>query len=127
MKRELLPYYISRAILAALMGWFMSLQLGLWVGIGTGVLIYAGFLWYAHSGFYLVDASHPLLPLRRDARGTTIRDKAVLAAVVAGMGFYLAIFLVNTIFHTAIPNGPIPLAVGIVTYFVTTQWLFIRA
>jgi hypothetical protein len=127
MKRELVPYYISRGILAALLGWFMSLQLGLWLGVGMGVLTFAGFLWYAHSGFYLVDTSHPLFPLRRDTRGSVVRDKAVLAAVAAGMFIFLLIFLIDVLFDAGVPNGPIPLAAGIITYFVTTQWLFLRA
>jgi hypothetical protein len=127
MRRDLLPYYISRAVLAALVGWFMSSQLGLWLGIGMGLIIYAAFIWYAHSGRYMVDASNPLFPLRRDARGNVVRDKAVLAAVVVGLFVYLVIFLVNIFFQTSVPNTSVPLALAILTYFAASQWLFIHA
>ncbi len=79
--RELIPYYISRALLAALAGWFAASIRGPLAGIVMGTFIFAGFIWYAHSGWYLIDTTHPLSPLRRDARGSTIRDSAVVTAI----------------------------------------------
>jgi hypothetical protein len=126
MIKALIPYYTSRALLAALLGWILSLGMGLWVGVGAGVLVYAGFLWYAHSGRYLVDPSHPLTPLRRDARGAAIRDRALVLAVGIGGVFYALALLLSRL--VSIPGNPGSWAflVGVGVYFGATNWYFQR-
>ena len=125
--RELIPYYVSRAILAALLGWLASTVQGLLVGILMGGFLYAGFIWYAHSGRYLIDTTTPLFPLRRDYRGNVIRDRAVVTSVgVAGLLFFILTIL-ETVFSFEIQIGSIALAAGIATYFVVTNFLFTRS
>src|SRR5574341_1483413 len=90
-KRELIPYYLTRIILAALLGLWVGLSgASWWMGVLTGALVWAGFLWYAHSGHYLIDPSRPLAPLRRNERGLKIRDRALVSAVsIGGLSFAL--------------------------------------
>jgi len=121
MNRNLIPYYVSRALLSAVFGWFFSINLGLWIGILIGVAIYAYFLWQAHSGRYLVDPSSPLFPFRRDNRSRVIRDKAVVVSVaIAGV-----IFFVASIAASFLPIGNqvglIALVIGVVIYFVASR------
>ena len=126
MKRELIPYYVSRAILAVLVGWYASTIKGLGAGIVMGGIMFAGFLWYAHSGRYLIDTTHPLYPLRLDARGNAIRDRAVRTGVgVAGLVILLFLIL-EWVFSLEMPSRSIALLVGVVTYFVVTNFLFTR-
>jgi hypothetical protein len=126
MKTKLIPYYLSRAVLSALLGWFMAYNLTPWVGVLTGTLTFAGFLWYAHSGRYLIDPSHPLTPLRRDTRGSAIRDRAVVIAVgVAGL-VYFALFLLGLVVSLPAGIGAWALIAGVVAYFAVTNWLFVK-
>lgn len=127
MKRELIPYYISRAILSALLGVFFVVGgQPWWAGLLVGSVTFAGFLWYAHSGFYLIDPSQPLTPLRRDARGMAIRDRAVvIAVVVGGVGF--ALLTLARLVVPLPPNlGTWALLAGVITYFVVSTWLYAR-
>lgn len=126
MIKELIPYYISRVVFAALLGWFASSEKGLLIGILMGGFLYAGFLWYAHSGRYLIDITTPLFPLRRDYRGNVIRDRALVTSVgVAGLLFFLFAIL-ETIFSLGFQIGRIALITGIATYFIVTNLLFVR-
>ena len=127
MNRQLMPYYVSRAVLSALFGWFFSLNAGPWLGVLTGLLVYAGFLWYAHSGRYLVETNNPLFPLRRDARARAIRDKATVTAVgVAGLAF-LGLSIAAWILGFGHQIGSLALVLGAVTYFVVSNWLFVKS
>ena len=125
MKKELMPYYLSRAVLSIAFALaFIFLKGTLWMGIAIGVLSFAGFIWYAHSGRYLVDPSSPLTPLRRDARGKAIRDRAVVAGVaVGGMAFFL-LFVVRSLLGWSINLDSISLLVGVITYFVVSNYLY---
>lgn len=127
MNRQLMPYYVSRAVLSALFGWFFSLNAGPWLGVLAGLLVYAGFLWYAHSGRYLVETNNPLFPLRRDARARAIRDKATVTAVgVAGLAF-LGLSIAAWILGFGHQIGSLALVLGAVTYFVVSNWLFVKS
>ncbi len=128
MMRELLPYYVSRAILAGFVGWLISTGHGLWVGILMGGILYAGFIWYAHSGWYLIDTTHPLSPLRRDARGNAIRDRAVVISVVVAGLLFVNLRILERVFSFEIPIGigSIALITGTAMYFVVTIFLFTR-
>ncbi len=127
MNRQLMPYYVSRAVLSALFGWFFSLNAGPWLGVLAGLLVYAGFLWYAHSGRYLVETNNPLFPLRRDARARAIRDKATVTAVgVAGLAF-LGLSIAAWILGLGHQIGSLALVLGAVTYFVVSNWLFVKS
>jgi hypothetical protein len=126
-ERALLPYYLSRALLSALLG--LALALGgsaWWLGALTGALAFAGFLWYAHSGFYLVDTSRPLAPLRRDERGKAIRDRAAVVALAVGGVTFGALALLGQAVGL-LPNATNwALLVGVIAYFVVSNWLYLR-
>lgn len=126
MKKALIPYYLSRAVLAGLVGWILSSGMGLWVGVVTGALAYAGFLWYAHSGRYLVDTSHPLTPLRRDARGVAIRDRSLVLAVGFGGLFYALAILLSRMVVLPGNIGSWAVLAGVLVYFGATAWYFRR-
>ena len=126
MNRKLLPYYISRAVLSALFGWFFSLNAGPWLGVLAGILVYAGFLWYAHSGRYLVDTSNPLFPLRRDARAKAIRDRATVTAVAVAAFAFLGLSIVAWFLDLDYQIGTLALVLGAVAYFVASNWLFVK-
>jgi hypothetical protein len=126
MMKTLVPYYLSRAILAALVGWILSTGMGVWVGVGAGLLAYAGFLWYVRSGRYLVDTSHPLTPLRRDARGKKIRDRSLVLAVGVGGLFFALATLLSRIVDLPGSIGSWAVLVGVLVYFGATNWYFLR-
>ncbi len=126
MRRELIPYYASRAVLSAVLGLIVGLSTSAWVGVLTGLVACAGFLWYAHSGRYLVDTRSPLFPLRRDDRGRSIRDRAVVIAVaVTGVTFAL-LSIAARVQPGFDQVGSVAVALGIVSYFVVSTWLFSR-
>ena len=125
MKKELMPYYVSRAVLStAFILAFIFLGGEIWAGISLGVLSFAGFIWYAHSGHFVVDASSPLTPLRRDARGKVIRDRASMAGIsVGGMAFFL-LYLARNLLEWSVNLDSISLLVGVITYFVVSNFLY---
>jgi hypothetical protein len=127
MKSELIPYYVSRGILSVLIGvvifgggspWWMALLIG--------ILVFAGFLWYAHSGFYLIDTSQPLTPLRRDARGKAVRDRAVVISVVVGAAVYLVLSLAGLVLPFTLLPLSLAVPAAVIAYFVVSTWLFLR-
>ena len=125
MKRGFLVYYVSRAVLSLGLAWLMF-------GFSWKALVLAGFFMgmfvlYLHSGWFQVDASNPLFPLRRDERGREIQRKALIAAVVSGAVVFVIL--------AAIPNGavaeqaagPVAMAVAACVYFAVQFVLFARA
>jgi hypothetical protein len=128
LERALLPYYLSRALMSALLGLALALGGGAWwLGALIGALTYAGFLWYAHSGFYLVDTSRPLAPLRRDERGKAIRDRAAVAALAVGGVAFAALSLLGQTVSLPLNAATWALLVGVIAYFVVSNWLYLRA
>ncbi|KPK88550.1 MAG: hypothetical protein AMJ88_18840 [Anaerolineae bacterium SM23_ 63] len=126
MKRELIPYYVSRAILSVLLGLLISSGKGIWVGVLCGLVVYVGFLWYAHNGRYLIDTTNPLFPLRRDARGVVIRDRAIGLSVAVGGLAYLGLSLASNAFPIKAHVGSWALFAGVAAYFVISNWLFMK-
>ncbi len=124
MKRELTPYYISRAVLAALFGYYVALSSPVWLGILLGIVTFAGFLWYAHSGWYLIEPATPLYPLRRDKRGEAIRDRAILLAVTAAFLFYVVFSKVARFFALTVSISSWAFVLGAVAYFAVSYWLY---
>jgi hypothetical protein len=128
MKRELTVYYISRAVLSALLAILLMGQGGLawWFGAILGMLLYGGFLYYAHSGHYLIDPGMLLIPLRRDERAGWVRDRALAAAVAIGGMSFAALSLIGQWLPLSASLSSVALALGIVTYFGVSEWLFAR-
>ena len=125
MKRELLPYYISRAIVSIIpVVILLASGMPWWFGLLVYGLTFAAFLWYAHSGHYLIDTSTPLTPLRRDKRGESIRDRAVTFAVMVGgvsLGVLSLLSLVADIPFESLFS--LALFVGMVAYYIKSTWL----
>jgi len=126
MNRVLIPYYVSRAFLSVFFGYLVSTSAGLMTGGVLGGLTFLGFLWYAHSGRYLIDYSTPLFPLRRDDRGNSIRDRAVVVSVTVGGLSYLALSILAHLLSINLSLGWLAIALGVVCYFLVSNWLFLK-
>jgi len=123
MKKEFLPFYISRAILSAA---FAILVVGVnWMAGLFAAMVFGLFLLYLHSGWFTVDLSHPFLPLRRDQHGQEIQRKALIASVIVGMLVYLIAPYLPSFLGFSL-SGNVAFSIGIITYFVTQFDLFVR-
>jgi hypothetical protein len=121
MKREFLPYYISRLILSFV---FSLLVLGFhWKALILALVLFGLFLLYLHSGWFRVDLTNPLLPLRRDSRGKLIQRKALILAIIVGF----ALYLLSGAFGFVLISGNIAIAIAIVAYFASQFLLFLKA
>lgn len=127
MKRELIVYYITRLLISAVFALLVYLSgWPLWACILTGSPMFILFLYYAHSGHYLVDPDHPFTPLRRDARGQAIRDRSLVWAVVIAGLLYTAIQLLGLFIETGVQLRTLVLPAAILVYFTMTWVLFRR-
>jgi len=125
MKRQFLPYYVSRAALSLGLA---CLVLGFtWKALVLAVLFFAFFMLYLHSGWFQVDASNPWFPLRRDERGREVQRKALVAALVSGA----ALFMLFTALPFSVPPGltagPLAMVLGSCVYFGVQFALFARS
>jgi ABC-type microcin C transport system permease subunit YejE len=124
MKRNFLPYYLSRAALSAA---FAILVFGLtWKAALFAVVVFGLFLLYLHSGWFRIDPSQPLTPLRRDDRGRDIQRKALIAGVIAGILIYITLTQVSEFIGLSLVAGPLALSLAVLTYFATQFALFGR-
>jgi hypothetical protein len=117
MKKEFFPYYISRFILSAVFSlviWGFT-----WTAALMAIAFFGLFLLYLHSGWFSVDLSTPLYPLRRDPHGQTVQRKALIIAVVLGILLYT--------FAAQLVTGQLALSIAIVGYFVAQFAFFIKA
>jgi hypothetical protein len=125
MKREFLPYYISRAVLSGL---FSLLVFGFsWKALLFSIVLFGGFLLYLHSGWFSVDSKNPLFPLRRDSLGLLIQRKALVISIVAGLLTYFSLSYLAGAFDLVLLSGNIAFAVAIIAYFASQFVIFIRA
>ena len=116
MKKEFLPYYISRLILSmvvSILVWHFT-----WTAAVMTFVFFGLFLLYLHSGWFSIDLSTPLYPLRRDSHGQAIQRKALIVAVVLGLLLYT--------FAGSLISGQIALSISIVVYFITQFTFFIK-
>jgi archaellum biogenesis protein FlaJ (TadC family) len=124
MNRQFIPYYISRAVLS--LG-FSLLVLGFtWKAALLAAFFFALFLVYLHSGWFPVDPSQPLFPLRRDDRGREIQRKALIAALLAGVALFL-LLMAGPIAGGAPSAAPLAIALAVIVYFVSQFVLLARA
>jgi hypothetical protein len=125
MKKEFVPFYISRAVLSIV---FALAVFGIsWKALVMAIAFFALFLLYLHSGWFSIDSSHPLTPIRRDDRAREIQRKALIAAVVVGLLLYVFLPQANTHLGLSIVVGPVVISLSILTYFVTQYILLARA
>jgi hypothetical protein len=116
MKKEFLPYYISRFILSAVFSvlvWRFT-----WIAALMTFVFFGLFMLYLHSGWFSIDLSTPLYPLRRDSHGQMVQRKALIVAVVLGMLLY--------VFAGSLISGQIALSISIVVYFIVQFAFFIK-
>ena len=125
MKREFIPYYLSRAALSAI---FAILVMGFtWKAVLAAIFLFGLFLLYLHSGWFQIDPSHPLTPLRRDERGRQIQRNALIAAITVGLLIYLIGSQASHLFGWSLVAGPLALSLAIITYFIAQFILLARA
>jgi hypothetical protein len=127
MTKNMLPYYLSRAILSVAFGVLLCVTgLSLWKAVLFGGLILAFFLWAPHSGRYSVHPEFGITALRRDERTQVINDWAARNAFVAITLTICAISVYFGLFGTiniSIGVFRTVLIVGALTYFVSDLWL----
>mgnify|MGYP006921587136 CR=1 FL=1 len=125
MKKEFLPYTISRAILSTFFAVYVS---GFsWQAGVIAIVIFGLFLLYLHSGWFKVDMSNPIAPLRRDQRGELIQRKALIVSLIAG---FLTYYVCSQLFSSlgfVLAAGSAALVVAILAYFATQFVLFMKA
>jgi uncharacterized membrane protein len=125
MKREFTPYYVSRFLLSAI---FALVLVGFsWKAALLTLAFFGLFLLYLHSGWFQVDPSHPLIPLRRDDRGRQVQRKALIAGIVAGFLVFLLLGPAIGLLDLTKAAGFLALSAGILTYFITQFILLARA
>jgi hypothetical protein len=125
MKREYLPYYISRAVISLL---FSLLVFGFsWKALFLSVILFGLFLLYLHSGWFSVDVKNPLFPLRRDSRGLMIQRKALIVSIITGLLTYFLLTYLSGFLNLALISGSLAFCFAIVAYFVSQFVFFIRA
>ena len=125
MKKQYLPYYISRAAISALFAFFI---VGFnWKAILVAVVFFGFFLLYLHSGWFRVDAENGLLPIRRDTRGQLVQRKALIIALVVGLVTYFSLTLLANRLGLSLFPGNLAIAMGVIAYFVSQFVLFSRA
>lgn len=117
MKKEYIPYYISRAILSA--GFALLVFKLTWQAAVFGLLMFGLFLLYLHSGWFRIDLSQPLFPLRRDDRGASIQRKALIFAIVAGALVHLVLSQTPLFIGMQAASGSLALAIAVLTYFIS--------
>jgi hypothetical protein len=120
MKKQFLPYYLSRALLSAV---FAIVLAGFtWKAFIIALVFFGLFLLYLHSGWFEVRTENKLFPLRRDSRGQLIQRKALIYAVILGVIAYFSLTLALSSFDIA--SGNIAFAIAVIAYF-TSQFVLL--
>lgn len=121
MRREYMPYYVSRAVLSA--AFALLVFRVTWQAALFAILVFGLFILYLHSGWFRVDLTNPLFPLRRDDRGKAIQRKAFIVAIVVGLLAYLTLSQFSGATELAGASGPLALVAGMMVYFIS-QFMF---
>ncbi len=124
MKKEFLPYYISRFILSvvfSILVWSFT-----WMALLMTFVFFGLFLLYLHSGWFSIDLSTPLYPLRHDSHGREVQRKALIFAVSLSLLLYTFAVPLSNFFSVPIISGHTALSVGIFTYFIAQFTLFFK-
>lgn len=125
MKRVFLPYYLSRAVLS---GAFSVVVAGLtWKAFALAAVLFGMFLLYLQSGWFTVDPATPLFPIRRDERGREAQRKALIAALLAGVGAYLLLSALSLPAGASVAPAPLAVSLSVLVYFISQFVLLARA
>ncbi|PID86537.1 MAG: hypothetical protein CSA11_10760 [Chloroflexi bacterium] len=125
MKKEFLPYYISRAILSgalAIVIFGMS-----WQAIPLSIFFFSLFWLYLHSGWFKIDLTHPFFPLRRDQRAQLVQRKALIAALVVGVLTFIGQTFLSDLLPLPLLSVNLAIPLAIVVYFIMQFVLLSRA
>ncbi len=95
-----------------------------WKAVLLAVVFFGLFLLYLHSGWFSIDLSNPLMPLRRDSRGQLVQRKAMILSIVVGLLIYLGSFQLSSYLGTPLVSGNIAIAAAVITYF-TAQFVLL--
>lgn len=125
MKKEFLPYYFSRAIISVLFAVVMFRFT--WQALLAALFLYGMFLLYLHSGWFKIDLTYPLFPLRRDQRSELIQRKALVATLVVGILASLALPLLFGLTGLGFLARNLAIPLAIFTYFSVQFFLLSRA
>lgn len=124
MKKEFLPYYISRFILSAVVSilvWHFT-----WMAFLMTFVFFGLFLLYLHSGWFSIDLSTPLYPLRRDSHAKEVQRKALILAVTLSLLLYTFAIPLSNFIGIPLISGHTARSVGIITYFLAQFTLYIK-
>jgi len=125
MKRQFLPYYVSRALLSSV---FSILVFGFtWKALILAAFIFGLFLLYLHSGWFSVDTTNPLFPIRRDERGREAQRKALIAALIAGIGVFLILSAISLPTAATAATAPLAISISVIVYFASQFILLAKA
>lgn len=124
MKKEYIPYYISRAVLSA--AFALLVFRFTWQAAAFGLVIFGLFLLYLHSGWFRVDLSQPLFPLRRDDRGASIQRKALIFAIFTSALVYLVLSQTPLFSGIQAASGSLALAIAVLIYFISQFVLHLK-
>jgi sterol desaturase/sphingolipid hydroxylase (fatty acid hydroxylase superfamily) len=124
MKRQFIPFYVSRAVLGLVLA--VAVLGFTWKAAALAACFFAFFLVYLHSGWFEVDSSRPWFPLRRDERGREIQRKALIAAIVSGVTIFVLLTVIPFSASLTLAAGPLAMALGGGIYFATQFALFAR-
>jgi len=122
MNASYIPYYLSRAAITGMfcfgtMG--LTLQAGIW-----SLALFSLFVIYLHSGWFSVDESKPLFPLRRDAFGLEVQRKALISATWVAILFSLLLKSFPGLLAQFPWLGVNIFGLGVVIYFLTQFYHF---
>ncbi len=125
MKKEYLPYYISRAMLSAA---FALLVFGInWKALVFTAVAFLLFLIYLHSGLFQIDSHSPWFPVRRDERGQQVQRKALIVAILIGVATYIILSMATQRLAFPAIGGSLALSLAVLAYFLTQFILLARA
>jgi hypothetical protein len=123
----MLPYYVSRGLIALAFGiLFVLTGSPWWAGVLIGGAVFAWFLWAPHSGRYAVHPELGVTALRRDERLESINDKAARNALVVVMlilGAATAYYGISGLAVVPITILKALLVLGALVYFASDFWL----
>jgi len=125
MNRQFLPYYISRAVFS--LGISLLILGFTWKALVLAAVFFGLFLLYLHTGWFRIDPSQPLFPIRRDDRGREVQRKALIAALVSGVAFFLLFVAIRSGVPLSSAAAPLAVSVSVIIYFATEFVLLARA
>ena len=127
MNKNMIPYYLSRAVISVGFGILLyATGTPLWSAVLIGALILAFFLWAPHNGRYAVHPELGAAALRRDERTQPINDQAARNAFVVSMLAVAAIAIYSGATGASSVSSSVfgyLLIIGALTYYASDFWL----